>query len=173
MNIRRQAIIHWGGLVIPAGIASLIGATLFLAPVQGSEIGSVVATVTVTPLSVTVQATPPAPFLEQQFKARATVENSGSSTLDDVTVEIFLPAGLELLSEKVQTLGTLAGGRQRKASWDIRPHEVGNHILVVLASAVERGAGAPVENEGATIVEVRNPPNGLAGIFRFLLGIFR
>jgi len=152
----------------------LLGNDLFFNEVQGSTSGTVIATVTINPLKVKVQARPHSPFVNKEFTVRATVENLSATTLNDTEATIFLPAGLTLLSEESQFLGSIDENRKKRTSWNVRADEAGFHIIIVAVSAIDNETGNSVASESSIMVEVRTKPGkGLSALWYFFLDIFQ
>jgi len=153
---------------------TLLGKELFFTPAFGSSSGTVTATVTVNPLKVDVSARPHSPIADKKFKLQATIKNLGSTTLNDAEATIFLPAGLTPLSDESQFLGSIDGGRKKRASWTIQADEAGNYIIIIAVSAIDNGSGNTVSNEASITVEVSDKPKkGLAAVWNLFLNIFR
>lgn len=103
----------------------------------GNQLASVfsiiVARVTINPFELTVSA-PAEAAVGKAFKVDVKIRNKGEKEIRNAKVEIFLSEGLSLKRSSVQNLGVIRGGKEKKASWQIRGEIAGNYFITVKAA---------------------------------------
>ncbi len=143
--------------------------------VSASQTGTVVATVSINPLTVKISA----PSVVRQgrlFKVRARIGNLDQSKIEEVKAIISVPLGLAVqgaAEKKVGKVGVIRGGKEKRVSWRVLAEETGNHFILVEASGIEEESGDPVKAGGGTmvVVEVQNSRGFWSLIKKFLASL--
>lgn len=121
----------------PARVAAAVAASVLLAAAPGAAgPGSVAASVVVDPLAVELTLSRDAVQVGQTVRARASVTNLGSSSLERVALELRLePSGLLVRGGTTRTVGTLRPGKSAGSSWSVCPQQPGRYLLLAHATA--------------------------------------
>lgn len=159
--------------VIIFAMVTVFGSGFFSTEAQGSSNGSVIATVTINPLIINIRSSPRSPFVDKTFSLRSTIDNVGSDELQNVEAEIFLPSGLSITSNAKKFLDIVDGNRKTRVSWEILAESAGNHVIIVVVSAINSNSGQLISQEASTIVTIRTKPGNSIGAFlSFLSNLF-
>ncbi|MCH7756853.1 hypothetical protein IIC45_02085 [Patescibacteria group bacterium] len=147
----------------------LFGAVFFfgVSAVNASILDFIRAFVTINPLAVEVTA-PAEADLNRVFKVEANVINKGEVKIENVTGEIFLPAGLTISGKEIKKIGIVPAGREKRVSWSVKGKSIGEgYIIAVSISGAVNGDS--VSADGSTVVNIveKAPlPVRLPGIFQ-------
>ena len=134
---------------MPALVLILLGQSSLSAASEGS----VSATVTTTPLVLSVSA-PKKLQVGRRFGVKTTIANLGESEIAQVAAAIHLPDGLTLISsEAEQDIGVIPARKKKVVRWVVRAGEVGTYVITITASGQYEGSA--VEAEAARTVEVK------------------
>ena len=142
---------------------------------QASIFDFIRAFVTINPLAVQVTA-PSEADISQVFKVEANVINKGAVKIENVTAEIFLPAGLSIVGKsKIKNIGIVPAGKEKKTSWQIKGIEIGNFFILVKASGVVKGDAVSAEGNTVLIaIKEKSPPPGKSkNIFQSFFSFFQ
>ena len=136
-------------LLVSALVLILLGQSSSFAVSEGS----VSATVTTTPLALSVSA-PKKVRVGRRFGVKATVVNRGESEITQAAAAIHLPDGLTLISsEAEQDIGVIPPRRKKAVRWVVKASEVGTYVITITVSGQYEGSA--VEAEAARTVEVK------------------
>lgn len=95
-------------------------------------------------------------FIGQNFNLKAELNNIGQNDVDEVTITLDLPVGLDLIRGDLnQDIGTLRAGKKKTVNWRIRGLELGNYVIQVQASGIEQDSEDQAEASASQAVEVR------------------
>lgn len=143
------------------------GPVTFTATAGGEDVNgeSVVATppprtVVITPLRVTVAASPSVGMVGAWEEARVTVENVAPYAVTGLAVSVSVTAGLGFVSERVTGAAsglTLAAGASRVFTWRYNAEDAGDVTFTASASGTDGSSGNPVAGSGAATVTIRAP----------------
>lgn len=129
----------------------LLAIPMLLAAASTSQVS---VTVSVTPLEVLLK-TRGTLAVGQTFTLASRVENRGETTLQNVTVTLFLPAGMTLVRGNLtEPVGDIPPGRHKDVQWKLTPSAPGGYVVAVRAEGTVAGTGEPVAVERALLVAV-------------------
>lgn len=115
--------------------------------------------VTINPLAVEVTA-PLESDLNRVFKVEATVINKGEVRIENVTGEIFLPAGLTVSGQEIKKIGRVPAGRQKRVSWSVKGETIGDYVIAVSIDGTVNGDAVSADGTKLVSIVKKTPPPG-------------
>lgn len=128
--------------------------SLVLNPVFASPTGTIMATVSINPLSLKIFA----PSIVRQrrfFRVRARIGNLGQKEIEEVEVTISVPPGLEIKGEEEKEIEEIEGGKEKRVSWRIKANKPGFYVIQVDARGIMAETEDLVTSSETATVEVR------------------
>jgi hypothetical protein len=131
-----------------AGALAVAAAIACTSRSEGAGFGTVGASVTVSPLLVTLSLSTADGLVGEPILARASVTNAGLAALANAALTLRAdPTGLRVGGSNPRPLGELESGRTRSVSWQLCGLQPGSYV--VLARATASGFGA--DSRAATL----------------------
>ena len=129
--------------LIAASIAALLA--LAAGSAQGAGTQGVVGSVTVNPLSVEVTL-PTDPLKSGRwFRVNATLTNAAPTALDNVTITLVHPAGLQLATSDMQTIPRVPALGSKPAKWDACTNAPGSYVVLARAEVKSYVSESPAK----------------------------
>ena len=152
-------------LVLPLVLGLLFSS--FSSFVFASQTGTLVATVSINPLTLQLSA----PSIVQQgrsFRLRAQIGNLGQSKIKEAEAIISVPSGLIVKGAEEKKVGIIRGGREKRVSWQIKAKTEGIYIIQVEARGRVAETGDLVTTSETVMVKVMAQISFLDLIRQFL-----
>lgn len=156
---RLTGSVRWGRLL---GFLLLISLAPLPTTAEAADGGTVTATIRTNPLEISVSANPAETAVGDTFQIKASIRNSGDTSVDATAASIsFDSSGLILDGSKDLNLNTLPPDETMTSRWDFHALEEGNYILVVEAEARDPQTHDLMVVQASVIVTVKS-----AAVFR-------
>ncbi len=74
---------------------------------------------------------------------------------------MLLPEGIGITGRLTQSVGVISAGREKGIRWRAEPDVPGSYVVVVTATGMDEGSGAPVTAEATATIDITEPVHAL------------